>query len=223
MVIACCFTTTREVGDFQPGTISGVGRVYPHLMFLSNGKDVEAVECSIQLDRPSRSSSIHDLSCHEMHDDISAMLVADSNADGRLDFVTSVPDPTPALGPIVGPLVPFPAVPLPPLPFWSCLFNYQLPDAALTLRNQRLHVVKAKSSDRTANGHIVRIHPLVPFAEADVVAKRAGQGEFDNVHIAPPMHLKAATHVKYPGDTTPTKLEPDDYKLLRLDGTYLRP
>src|SRR5258708_40158173 len=54
VVVALCLTCCREKDDYDPGSIGGVARLYPHIMVMGNC-DLSTVDAEVELARPAAS------------------------------------------------------------------------------------------------------------------------------------------------------------------------
>jgi hypothetical protein len=80
-----------------------------------------------------------------------------------------------------------------PLPFWSHLFAYYMPDAYGTIGLEAMRVVRTdRRWGRALAGTVVRDIEQGED-EYDILWKEARQGEFDNIHMAPTLRLNGAT------------------------------
>ncbi len=201
IVVVCSVLCCKETNDFQPGSPAGVARIFPHVHVTSTAPwAFKSFECTVQINRPEEST--HHLGCHEMNKKVRAMLVTDTNIDGRIQ-------------PVLGP----------PISIWANLFNYYVAAAEDTLGFQPLHVVNTGHVGHRAKAGLVHrklpslaldaamgllgpLAPAVPNAagsyESDIVSKFPNQGEFDNVHLAPTMRLAAAKRIEVVTHGRPT-------------------
>ncbi len=166
VLVAFGLTTCKERADFEPGGVLGAGRVYPHVMVLSS-RGVAQVEAKLAVDRPAAEAMKHD---PEMMDKIGPLLVTDTNEQRNLFS-----------------FAPFP----PPLPVWSNFFDYW--DASPPT-NKEFKVVDWSLGQRTVSGAIQRERSSATmralsgiYESSSDFVKFAGQGEWDNLHMAPRM------------------------------------
>jgi hypothetical protein len=172
VVVAVTLATTRERADFEPGGIVGMARLYPHIMVRSNVR-LKRIEAATKLTRPASTTTLDSGNgtvagtCCSAHTQIKSLLVADSNENPW------------------GPNDAF-------KPFWSGVFSYYEVDPDVRLGGQRLRMVRRdKPATRTEPDCGYRDLATSPESFTSI-QKRARQGEFDNIHIAPRLHLNAA-------------------------------
>jgi hypothetical protein len=170
-VVCISLTCCKQRADFEPGEVLGVGRIYPHIMVISN-LGIKKIEGTVWVDRPVQTAhfpppgtltaqGVQDqIIRQEMNPDISSLFVADANT-GFFSFLT--------------------------LPFWPNTFDHYLPDAFDSIKNQTVHAVKSKAGARSADGLIDK--DIVSGLSQDTIEKVKRQGEFDNLHLAPTMSL----------------------------------
>ncbi|MBL4687953.1 MAG: hypothetical protein JKY37_25405 [Nannocystaceae bacterium] len=161
--VTCC----KEKNDWEPGELLGAARLFPHTMVVSN-VDLDRVESSLLCVRPPR-SMVHD---PEMQADVRAILFTDTNDDRSVGLK-----------------------PGPPLPIWDNIFDYYELDAANAFAGIPLKFVDRDRGERVITGGIRRASRAA-FAKTESdfyqsgdnpFRKMAGQGEFDNLHLAPRM------------------------------------
>jgi hypothetical protein len=166
VIVAFSLTTCKERADFEPGEVLGAGRVYPHVMVLSN-QGLQKVEAKIAVDRPAAEAMKHD---PEMMDTIGAILVADTNEQRNL----------------------FSFTPAPPLPVWSNFFDYW--DTSPPTGVEFKMVDPTRTGKRTVSGAIQRERSSATtralngiYESSSDFVKFASQGAYDNLHLAPRM------------------------------------
>ena len=178
----------RKTYDFEPGGMLGVAKLHPNILTAAS-TIVTRWEAAVRVERPARTTNLSrpgHCACSEMLDEIKPLVVADTNHDEMLA-----------------------AVPFVPPPFWGNLFAYYRVDPHVAWPGRSLQMVRPASGERTAAGLVTRSMPAGPMTlTSDLSLKVAGQGEFDNVHLAPRMHLRAATHVRRSTGVLPTPWVP---------------
>ena len=164
VIVVFGLTTCKERGDFEPGGVLGAGRVYPHVMVLSSERMVNA-EATIHLKRPAQGMKDDD-----MNGKIGPLLATDANEMHG------------------------------PTPIWSNVFDYVVtnPFDKIGLIDQDdrdasganwMTVVDQKKPARTIVGKIMRetLTHIPSIVDKADFTKMKGQGEFDNLHLAPGM------------------------------------
>ncbi|MBL4684759.1 MAG: hypothetical protein JKY37_09240 [Nannocystaceae bacterium] len=166
--LTCC----KERNDWEPGKLLGTVRLFPHTMVTSS-LDLTAAEASVRLVRPPK-SMVHD---PEMQEDVTAILFADTNDDQW-----HVPGP-------------------PPLPLWDNIFDYYDVEPLRRLSGVPQKFVGRDLPERMIHGGVRRAsrdttwHTKLQagvdafYAEEKSFRKVAGQGAFDNIHLAPGMQF----------------------------------
>lgn len=185
IVVVCMVTLNGETADFEPAGLVDVARMYPCIM-VNATFSLKQVDASVFIDRPAkttlRSGHAH---CCEMHEAIGSVLVTDTNSGAE-------------------------RLPYAPVPFWDSMFNYYEPAPFARFGSRDLHMVRRGGrfgrTRENDDGWVVRevgYDPILgPFGTSVTepvtrtnVLKVAGQGAFDNVHIAPKMHLLEAVQI----------------------------
>lgn len=181
-----------ERADFEPGGIVGMAKLFPHIMVTAN-MPLKKTAGSVKIERvpQGKTEQVADpkfaKTCCNALPDIGAILVTDANEVGGVDSQK---------------------------PFWGGTFSYYQEDAGTKLAGKDLHVVKKTAVDRTYPGGtrylVSRPDPPPPLGNPlksrifkttlKGVEKVARQGEFDNIHLAPPLKLDVKTVWK-PGVT----------------------
>ncbi|MFO0618220.1 MAG: hypothetical protein U0414_36845 [Polyangiaceae bacterium] len=177
IVVILSWTFCRAALDFAPGAAIPMGRVHPHAIVVSNAS-YRSFAASLQFDRPAATTNLdHPKECcksggKEMHAYMSSVLVTETNAgDAWMER--------------------------PPLPIWSNLFSYYVCDPTRSktanVLLQRMRMVRNdRPRTRSNNGFVVRT--LGPLS-TDVTTKLPRQGEFDNIHSAPPMQAPQVVYI----------------------------
>jgi hypothetical protein len=166
VIVAFSLTTCKQRADFEPGGVLGAGRVYPHIMVTSTQGLLE-VEAKLAVDRPVKEVMAN---MNEMMDTIGHLLVADTNDQRNL--FSFIPGP-------------------PPLPVWSNFFDYWDTSPGTGVEFKMVDPTKGK---RTVSGGILRERSSAAsraingtYESKSDFDKFAGQGEYDNLHMAPRM------------------------------------
>jgi len=164
--LVCC----KERFNFEPGEVLGAGRLYPLIMVMAN-MPLDLVTASVKLTRPAQNMS-------QMGDEL---MVSDSM--GAYLFTDRNKDPRP--------------VPLgPPLPYWDNFFDYYLiappADKYLMVTRPKVNEQPRTIKDAVTNSIYYPMRGMVDTVQRDVT-KLPGQGEFDNIHMAPKMQLSDLT------------------------------
>ena len=166
----------RKTYDFEPGGALGVAKLHPNILTAAS-TIVDRWDAAVRVERPAKTTNLSrpgHCACSEMLEDIGSLVVADANKDEML----------------------VPQAPVPP-PMWGNLFSYYRVDPHAAWPGRELKLVAPTSVARAASGLVTRNMPVGPvMLSSDLTIKVAGQGEFDNVHLAPRMHLRSATHVR---------------------------
>lgn len=236
IVVVLSWTMCRWRLDFPPGVFQidpdadgtedplggaplAAARFYPNAMIIANA-GFDSFEVSIQLDRPAQTTVLDgEQSCcssGEMLPTIKSVLVTETN---EVDLLYSGP----------------------PLAIWSNLFSYYQTDANNAFGSTPLHMVRNDAGSAHAQA-APRVNPssssTAPFisryADPGIVTRKGsayglikpmsmqltklqGQGEFDSIHIAPPMiasqvvqisRIAADTTGVFP-DRTPISVDPN--------------
>jgi len=189
ILVVLSFSVCRERSDFEPGGIAGMGRLYPHVMFLSS-VPLLTVEASVRYNRPEKTTPADPpdglpgarVTCHTGFDainpKISGLMVTDANESNR---ELNVPSPF-------------------PLPFWSNLFAYYLPKPHETIGTEAMRMVRTDRRWAREKAGIVSREIENSFDPRDlrVLRKEARQGEFDSIHQAPSFRLVGANLANVP-------------------------
>jgi hypothetical protein len=187
-----CFSLTccKERPDFEPSRSLGANRIYPHVMVMTSGP-VETITTSIIVKRPPKTPHTMSmpvegsmLSDH-MLPDIQPVFFTDSNSPSML-----------------------------PIPLWDRLFDYYCTDPIGQGIGTTTPIVAvdpsktgAPGTTRKMSGAIEHLtyrdgppKPSKPFKFTKIgeykslpLFKAPRQGEFDNIHLAPPMSFLLGT------------------------------
>lgn len=176
IVVILSWTFCKSSDDFAPGSPIPMGRVYPNAVIVSNAS-YRSFEVSIQFDRPDATTNLDNpkqcckSAASEMHREMNGVLIAEANEADL--FVTA-----------------------PPLPVWSNIFSYYLTDPTsrilqstnptINVTMQRLRMVR-NDRNRTRSNNALVVREVEGMAPKSDLMKRPRQGEFDNLHSAPPM------------------------------------
>jgi hypothetical protein len=187
VLVILSLTTCKQAEDFAPGSIVGMGRLYPHMMVMSS-TPLARIEGTVRLNRPKEASHEGDpvdlprymettfidqfkgpkgcCTDYDGHDlQIGSIFFADAN-----DFDIST---------LKGP----------PLPFWSNFFAYYLLDAFPAIKDETVLAVSRFASKVTRREKLDLIirQPVTGPADYAKLIKVPFQGQFDNIHMAPKM------------------------------------
>ncbi|NUP06765.1 MAG: hypothetical protein HOW73_11985 [Polyangiaceae bacterium] len=203
ILVAIAFSTMRERPDFEPGGIVGMARMYPHVMVTAS-VPLRSIHAAVKLTRPTRTTALDEGDgtrpggCCNAHDEIRALLVADTN--GQFD---AVPD-------------------LAGFPFWSGLFAYNEINPERRLPNHVLRVVRRdKPTERIVADCGRRNIPDVPYLlESNSIRKMPRQGEFDNIHVAPRLRIPSTVLIDVAAGAPRTDIDP---ALMQLDPIVMAP
>jgi hypothetical protein len=188
IVVALSLATLRERADFEPGGLVGMAKIFPNIMVCS-AIPLASVEGSVKIERtPSTTEldqgdgKVHGTCCGA-YNEVGALLVADGN-----EISNFLGQPTQK-------------------PFWGGTFAYVEVAANKRLGGQRLRMVdRTKVGPRkyaggkrllvTREPHLTKafLKSLVGMGNQVLtgVEKVPGQGEFDNLHLAPALKLDLA-------------------------------
>jgi hypothetical protein len=197
VIVALSFGTCRERSDFEPGGLVGMSKIFPNIMVWSN-VPVRTVASSIWFERPAKTWALDEGDgtvkgqCCNAYEELDSLLVADGNEIGEG----------------------------PQLPFWGGTFSYVRGPANAYYGGQIMTIVDRRKARRKYPGgtrYLVRRgynSMTLDTPRLSGVIKEAGQGEWDNIHVAPQLKLDLA-QVSYsrtavvPGDL----LNPLRYKV----------
>ena len=196
-VLALELVLCKEHDDYAPKGMVGMCRVHPHALFWSN-EALESFEATVVVARPVKAMTHADDS---MQEKIEALVVADCNE---------------------------PTSPIPGLP-WALadvLYDYYEVNAAKKFegrkrqpsdhpRQQTGEICLADprhTRPRPVEGGVVRHAGTDPWR--DFPQKAPGQGQFDNVHLAPRMRVQFDTAVLSDGDVKIVPVTLDEIVML---------
>lgn len=194
IVVTVSLATCRERADFEPGGLVGMAKIFPNIM-VSSGIPLATLEATVKIERTPATTvldggdgSKHGTCCGA-YQEIGALLVSDGN-----EIENFLGQPTQK-------------------PFWGGTFAYVEQAANQRLGGQRLHMVDRSKGDRTGprkfkGGKRLLVtrepHMTKAFLKSLIgmgnqvltgVEKVPGQGEFDNLHLAPALRLDLAKAV----------------------------
>ncbi len=167
VIVMWCLTTCKERPDFTPGPpILGMNRIYPHVIIYAS-QPLDRVSAVVSVIRPSQAGHAGKLDGNPDTGEQDAML-----ADIRPVLFS---DTNKNLAP----------APFSLLPLWSHIFDYYSVDPAADGIQSVTMVDPSRTTTRTGSGAIQKFLPT-SYVDA-TVTKVPGQGEFDNLHLAPRM------------------------------------
>jgi hypothetical protein len=193
IVIALSMATCRERADFEPGGLVGMAKIFPTLMVCS-ALPLLSLEGTVKIERTPATTPLDNgngalaagTTCCGALQECGAILVADANEIGSLSQK----------------------------PFWGGTFAYVEPQANARFAGQRLRMVdRTKMTNRKYDrGTRLLVRRETGFfskeywsslfglrsQEMKGVEKVPGQGEFDNLHLAPNLKLDLAKWVYMP-------------------------
>jgi hypothetical protein len=223
VLVVLSLTTCRERANYEPGGVVGVARFYPHVTVHAD-IPLTKIEASILFDRPPSttiaaegSGGPEEEECCKGHDAsekwIDAVLVADANKNNQS----------------------IPAAVMPMLPVWANMFAYCLPGAYAKVCGQRIRCVRPELKGPRVNDEGIVFRHQVLGDIVTAVEKEPYQGEFDNIHISPPMKLVNVAKMAFPNLLTYTFALPGlradflgttfpvDRKAMKLDEITMAP
>lgn len=183
----------KERNDFDPKGVLGAGRINPMFMVLSN-KQLKTVTATVKISRPARSRMDPDTPTEHQHNhgsmtmdgdvmlpEIGAVFFTDKNPSPNIFELISSPD-------------------------WTDFFDYYEVDPKIGESFVMVYPPKSKPGgevkDTTGNAlevqtaeqafNILTGRPSGVKYSSYKVTKVDGQGEFDNVHLAPKMSIPDA-------------------------------
>lgn len=188
VIVILSLTVCKQRSDFEPIDIVGMGRLFPHILVMSNAP-LAKIEASVLYDRPDATTHkpdavkksfapnpefiAEDPSC--CNQKIGCAFVSDANDYGNSSL--RVPGP---------------------LPFWGNMFGYHMLDAYGSIQDETLRMVRTdKTSRRSDDSGLVIRHVVMGDPEYKSMLKFPLQGEFDNIHMAPTMNLTDIDHVHH--------------------------
>lgn len=191
IVVALSLGMCRERADFEPGGLVGMAKIFPNIMVCS-AVPLKTLAGTVKIERSPATTPLDAGNgsvmgtCCGATTEVGAMLVADANEIGSLSQK----------------------------PFWGGTFAYVETAANVRFAGKRLKVVdRTHASDRKydkGTRHLVRRETgmltaeywksLFGFRAQELkgVEKVSGQGEFDNLHLAPSLKLDLAKWVYQP-------------------------
>lgn len=187
-VVVISIGVCKERADFEPGGLVGMAKIFPNIMIAAS-VPLKTSESSVKIERTAATSPMdagdgtHKGTCCNAYTEVGAMLVTDDNEHGGV---------------------------LSQKPFWGGTFAYVEEEANKRLGGQKLHIVDtSKTTERTfpggkrllvfrgtPNNFLTKelyqsIWEWTPYTQKGV-KKVPRQGEFDNIHMAPPLKLDLA-------------------------------
>ena len=183
VTLVCC----KLRWDFDPGSALGAGRFYPMIMVVSN-HDLDTVTGKITIKRPPQIKMLPDdpngnSHCHSGQQG-STVMMGDEEMTRNLGtaFFTDNND-----------------LPTIPSASWGSLFDYYECNPALgsyvmavpwkVRRSRTIPGLEVSRRAAWANMGVPNHDPPL-YIERTPVVKMAGQGEFDNIHMAPKMVIR---------------------------------
>jgi hypothetical protein len=183
VTLVCC----KLRDDFDPGGVLGAGRFYPMIMVLSN-HDLKTVTGKITVKRPPQIKMLPDdpggnPHCHSSPEGSTVMMGEEEMTENlSTAFFTDAND-TPVI----------------PSASWASIFDYYECNPAMgsyvmavPWKIRRSRTIPGLEVSRNAAwknmGITNKDTPL--YVKRTPVVKMAGQGEFDNIHIAPKMVIR---------------------------------
>ena len=178
IVVVVSFVCCKERADFEPGGVVGTGRIYPLVMVMAN-RPLDAMSAEVSLARPENTPHT------EMNGDTMLPPLAASLFAERNDSVF-------------------------PPNFWDWYFSHYLidpPNTSYVLVDPALPARHISGAVRACGAHYFQTLPF-PGANSEIKLpskdnpfdKVAGQGAFDNLHIAPRMVAPAHILKAHPGE-----------------------
>jgi hypothetical protein len=157
IILVVSLVCCKERYDFDPGSVLGAGRIYPYMMAVANSP-LNQLTGSVKLSRPERSSH-SEIMGEKMTSNIGSVFFTDRNDPGIIARV-----------------------------YWDNLFAYYYvdpPPAKYTMVTP-----SSRGRNWTVRGGVT-VHELQGVSDEKTedrdILKIAGQGEFDNIHLAPKM------------------------------------
>jgi hypothetical protein len=168
-VVCCEMVCNAARNDFEPAGAVDVARFYPLIEVLTNFQN-PTIAGSVEMVRPAISPMDHGWANGGRH---LVGLYADRNL--TLGLMESLVEFASGRTGTV-------------LPTWDNLFDYTDTDASRAAQTLTI-VDPARSGVRTDSTHRQELNRLTEVHSPSTVEKVARQGDFDNVHIAPPMSV----------------------------------
>jgi hypothetical protein len=164
VLVLASLTPCREKDDFTPrgpfGGMVGLARLYPHVLVKATFP-LDVIVSGLEVKRPER-TTIRDgkpCGCDEMGDEIAPLLITDIN------------EPDTEIDP--------------PPPHGEAIFSYFQVNAHQKFAQKPIRLIDPQKERRKVFGARYRNRP----SYSTEVTKYAGQGAFDNLHLAPKMQL----------------------------------
>jgi hypothetical protein len=158
VIVVVSLVCCKERYDFVPGNVLGAGRIYPLVMIVANSPLVQAVG-SVKVTRPQQSAHTHIMG-EEMTSAIGSAFFTDRNDPGYTGR-----------------------------PLWSNIFDYYYIDPPPG--KYTLVTPSDRGQERTIRGGVTVHERTSGWGDEGTsdrdVRKLPGQGEFDNLHMAPKM------------------------------------
>lgn len=200
VVVVISFVCCTENNDFDPGGVLDAGRIYPFILVRSN-LPLAKVNSTVKIARPAEVKghcAHHQPPPKEGYIPQDDEIIMDNEIMTRKIGSVFFTDRNGDLG-------------APPAPGWDNMFEYYLTDPPLG------SYTMANPADSSPAGLLSGVqvtvadfyHPPSPSLDTPSapvyrpttrsVTKAAGQGEFDNLHLAPKMRVPATERVYLPG------------------------
>jgi hypothetical protein len=171
IIVVVTLGCAGERKDFEPGGVMGAARILPTFMVMAN-LPVDSIETAVTLERPPTSAQCH-MDGERMTERTYPALFTDCNSGSKVSMA----------------------------PYWSQIFDYYdaNPPAGTTFKAVRRGYVGQRRDDLlqiyddpTRHGRLDTYVDLLKSKPPNLyttrpVQKMDGQGEFDNLHIAPRM------------------------------------
>jgi hypothetical protein len=161
LLVCVTLGCATERNDFEPSGALGAARLYPMTLLLTN-RDLDVAEAEIYIERPAATAQCH-MEGEQMTPTIGGVFFTDRNG------------PLNQLGP------------LPPFPYWDNFFDYYMVTPSV---GESVVMVRSGVGERMKQDAVRRVRRSEQGAvhqAARAIHKMAGQGEFDNLHLAPKM------------------------------------
>lgn len=208
------FVFCRPKYDFEPGGVLKAAKMLCHAEIRCNFSlgILDSIQADLRIERPSSTTMFHggtDMvhpmpgdTDGDMHADIRPLLVTDTNESKNKTKLDRFVDDIPGINWFADEQVP-------PTPFWDNLFDYY--DDRLIERAQEENtrpVFTVADPQKTSR----YLQSAVEFdsERSSTIWKFKGQGEFDNMHLAPRMQAPpyADKFLKHPDDRTAVGFDP---------------
>lgn len=197
VLVALSVTCCKESQDHEPGELLWAAKIYPHVMVMGNRKLGET-EVVIELERPEHGDHGGGHGHGHGHEPVRPFFFTDTNTEQENVLFAALKIPR---------------------PYWQIIFDYYElnPTGFLALRSPSEVHPKARTGEscfvdadvgaRRVEAAVQRSPNRVPppgrsdsgmpedyYFEPEAIRKVARQGEFDNVHFAPPMRTTVVTN-----------------------------